>query len=61
MEFEGLTPELKAKAIACKTSEELVELIKSEGIELTDEQLETIAGGVDWLDCDDDNCPNYLW
>ena len=43
--FNDLTPEQMEKARACKTSEDLVELAKSEGVELTDEQLDAIAGG----------------
>ena len=44
--FDDLTEEQKAKASACKTTEELFELAKSEGIELTDEDLEAIDGGM---------------
>ena len=45
MRFEDLSPELKEKALACKTPDELLKLAKQEGIELTDAQLETISGG----------------
>ena len=44
------------KAKACQSSEELLELAKSEGIELNDEQIDAIAGGKhghgegDWSD-----------
>jgi len=31
MDFEGLTPELKEKALACKTPEELVEFVQAKG------------------------------
>ena len=44
--FKGLTEEQIAKAKACKNQEELLKLAKEEGIELTDEQLATVAGGV---------------
>ena len=57
MDFLDLTPEQQEKARACKTTAELVELAKSSGIELSDEQLENIAGG-SW-NCDgycSDNC-----
>ena len=47
MNFEDLTPELKEKALACKTPEELLALAKEEGYELTDEELESIAGGME--------------
>ena len=53
MGFEDLAPELIEKAKACKDADELVELAKSEGIELTDEQLEGVAGGKSWCDVDD--------
>ena len=46
MNFEDLkNPELQEKLKACKSPDELVELAKAEGMELTDEQLESIAGG----------------
>ena len=45
MEFNELTEEQKAKAIACKTPDELVALAKAEGFELSDEELEGLAGG----------------
>ena len=46
MNFEDLKdPEFQEKLKAAKTSAELVALAKEEGIELSDEQLEVIAGG----------------
>jgi len=45
MEFSDLTEEQKAKARECKSVEDILELAKSEGIELSDEQLEAISGG----------------
>lgn len=48
--INDLTPEQMEKARACKSSNDLVELAKSEGVELTDDQLDTIAGG-NWIDC----------
>ena len=45
MNYEDLTPEQLDKARACKSAEELVELAKEEGVELTDEQVEFISGG----------------
>ncbi len=55
MNFENLSPELKAKALECKSTEELIALAESEGIELNDEQLEAVAGG-SWFSCDEDTC-----
>ena len=48
--FSEMTPEQMEKARACKSSDDLVKLAKDEGVELTDEQLDTIAGGT-WYDC----------
>lgn len=53
--FKDLTPEQMEKARACKDADDLVNLAKSEGIELTDEQLDAIAGGA-WY-----NCMNETW
>jgi bacteriocin-like protein len=53
--INDLTPEQMEKARACKNSDELVELAKSEGIELTDDQLDSISGG-SWY-----NCGNETW
>ena len=52
MDVGNLSPEIMAKAKECKTTEELVELAKTEGIELSDEELNEIAGG-SW------NCQGY--
>jgi hypothetical protein len=43
--LKGLTEEQIKKVEACKSSEELLNLAKAEGIELTDEQLEAVSGG----------------
>ena len=45
MSLQRVTPELKAKALACETPEEMLALAKEEGYELSDEQLDSIAGG----------------
>ena len=56
MKLEDLTPEQQNKAKACKSKEDLIELAKSEGVELADEQLEALSGG-EW-DCMD-VCSNF--
>ena len=56
--FDGLSDDLKKKATECHTSEELMELAKTEGIDLTDEQLDAISGGFEWI-CDEDTCEEY--
>ena len=43
--LKGLTNEQIEKAKACKNQEELLNLAKDEGIELTSEQLEAVSGG----------------
>ena len=55
MDFEALDDELKEKVKACTTPEELLALAKEEDYDLSDEELEAIAGGVNisW-DCVDD-------
>ena len=45
MDYKNLTPEQMEKAKACKSTDELVALAKSEGIELNDQQLDAISGG----------------
>ena len=51
MDFDSLSQELREKALACKTPEELLELAKAEGVELNEEQYEAIAGGSGWTSC----------
>ena len=43
--LKRLSEEQIAKARACKNSEELLELAKVEGVELTSEQIEAVSGG----------------
>ena len=43
--LQGLTEEQIAKVKACKSQEEILQLAKKEGVELTDEQLEAVSGG----------------
>ena len=54
VEFDDLTEEQKAKARECKTSADLVDLAKREGIELSIDQLEEASGGA-WVT---PNCPD---
>ena len=53
--FENVSDEAKAKVIACKTPEEMLEVAKSEGYELSLDELEAASGGKDW---GDSNCQN---
>ena len=50
MEFENIPPELLEKAKAIKTAEELIALAEQEGYELSDAELEQVAGG-SWSEC----------
>ena len=47
MDFEKLdiSLELREKAKACKSPEELLALAKSEGYKLSDAEMEAVAGG----------------
>ena len=45
MNLKELSLELREKMLTCETKEQLIELAKDEGIELTDEQIDEISGG----------------
>ena len=47
MKLEDLSPEQQQKAKACETPEEMLALAQEEGYELSDADLEQIAGGGD--------------
>lgn len=49
--FEDISDEVKAKAIACKTPEEILKLAEREGMSLTMEDLEEVSGGHAWAGC----------
>lgn len=57
-ETAGLSEELKARLAGCETPEELLALAKEEGYELSDEDLQSIVGGVSWGGCKD--CPDWM-
>ena len=44
--LKGLTEEQIAKVKACKNQEDLLNVAREEGIELTNEQLEAVNGGI---------------
>ena len=50
MNYTDLTPEQQEKVRGCKTPEELLALARQEGYELSDEELEAVAGGTSWDD-----------
>lgn len=53
---DSLTEEQKALAKKCKSPEEFLKLAAGEMIELSDEQLELVAGGNGWDDLFDCSC-----
>ena len=57
-----ISPELREKAMACKTPEEFLALAKSEGYKLSDEEMEAVSGG-GWSSCtvycENDRCPGW--
>ena len=55
--YNELSDDVKAKAAACKSADELLSLAEGVGIKLTDDELEAFAGGTwgnsnHWEDCD---------
>lgn len=56
MDFRDLTPEQQKKACACETPEELLALAQEEGYELSQEELDAVAGGVHLAWCNDLSC-----
>ena len=54
--LKGLTDEQVKKVKACKSQEEILELAKTEGVELNEEQLAAVSGGL----CSESSnkCPN---
>ena len=49
MKYEDLTEEQKSKIADAKNPEEILEIAKAEGYELTREELEEISGGRFWM------------
>ena len=45
MDFDDMSQEMKDRARACKTADEVLKLAREEGIELSDAELDQIAGG----------------
>ena len=59
--YENLTHEQKEKAKACKTMEEMIALSGEWGIELPDEVVDAVAGGVgEGIGACPTNCFGYL-
>ena len=45
MEFKDLSPEQRERVDACKNPQEILDLAKEEGYELSDAELDQVAGG----------------
>ena len=56
-----LSPELREKAKACKTSEEMLALAKKEGYKLSEEELAAVSGGGTWSCSDLDDSTYKVW
>ena len=56
MNYEDVPENIRKRAEACKTPEELLALAAEEGYELTDEELKAINGGTLYADCTWDQC-----
>ena len=52
-----LSDEMRAKIESCATPEDILALAQDEGVELSDEQMESVAGGSwDCYDCSEFTC-----
>lgn len=56
MELKDLNVDQREKLRQASTMNDVVAIAKEEGIELTDEQLETLSGGA-WYGCSNYTCP----
>ena len=56
MDIKDVPEDIRKRAEACKTPEELLELAKQEGYELTEEELDAVSGGDRGVWIDKDNC-----
>ena len=52
MKPSNLTDDQKAKLKSCKDSAEMISMLNTMGVELTDEQLDAVAGGQEWYSCE---------
>ena len=60
MQYEDLTPELRERARACGSLEELLALAKELGYELSEDELAQVSAGGNWL-CSDECMDDWLW
>jgi len=50
MHLEDLTPEQQEKLVGCEKPEDVLDLVRQEGYELSDDELDEITGGWDFYD-----------
>ena len=62
MNFESLkTTGFQEKLKEVETPEELLAIVKEQGLELGDAQLEAVTGGDSWYECSDDrSCSDVM-
>ena len=61
MDFNDLSPELREKAQACTSPEELLALAKQEGYKLSEDELSAVSGGKAWSGADCDKERQLCW
>jgi hypothetical protein len=61
--LKGLTEEQIAKVKECKSIDEMLKLAKEDGVELTEEQLEVVNGGMctSSTKCPACGCRSFNW
>ena len=60
VDFDNLkNPEFQEKLKTCKSADELIALAKKEGVELTDEQIDAVSGGVEWYEWEGTDCRHF--
>ena len=53
---DQVSPELIEKVKACKTEEEMMEMLKAEKVELSPDMLDAVSGGLRTPEHDGDSC-----
>ena len=60
MKFDELKdPVLQEKLRNAKNPEDILSLAREEGLEISDEQIQAVAGGMQWR-CTDQSCGEYF-
>ena len=62
MNFDGLkNPELQKKLQNAKSPEDILQIAREEGYELTSEELEDVTGGGKWYEPGKKGCANMYY